>query len=136
MNSDALLCRKKREIIIKGEKKKNAGCVSENIGSVFYSGLSGAHLNHIAVLNTVACICFIRRGDLFSLGATFQILFVTQVLLARFWEVNHPGTSLLCFMDAFQDSQRMNSSILLSLPPAAAPRLGGDEAQVACVPKP
>ena len=77
---------------------------------------------------------FYQKRNLFSLGATFQNPFVTQVLLARFWEVNHPAP-LLCLMDAFQDSQPMNSSILLSLPPAAAPQLGGDEAQVACVPK-
>ena len=134
MNSDALLCRKKREIIIKGEKKTQAA--SQKISGVFLLGLKRRSLESYCCFKHSCMHLFYQAGDLFSLGATFQIRFVTQVLLARFWEVNHPSTSLLCFMDAFQDSQRMNSSILLSLPPAAAPQLGGDEAQVACVPKP
>lgn len=64
----------------------------------------------------------------------FSYPFLAQVLLVRFQEINHPAP-LLCLMEAFQDSQPVNSSILLSLPSAAMLQLGEDEAQVACVPQ-
>lgn len=108
--------------------------MSLKISSLFL--LSCSRSNHIVFFNAVNCCTqSFLIGKICLVYYDIQNAFVTQVLLVMFWEANDPAP-LQCLMDAFQDSQPMNSSILLSLPPATALRLGRDEAQVACVPNP